>query len=91
VLDYAHSDGCSVIGGYVYRGTAIPELVGHYLYADFCRGWLRSFQLLNGRTDELRSWPEVSVPLVNSFGKDGRGEMYMISGTKVWKLGRRGA
>ena len=90
VIDYAHSDGCSVIGGFVYRGTAIPELVGHYLYADFCRGWLRSFQLVNGRADELRSWPEVSLPFTNSFGKDGAGELYMIAGTKVWKLVRTG-
>ena len=47
-LDYPHSDGCSVTGGYVYRGAAIPELTGHYLYADYCNGWLRSFKAAPG-------------------------------------------
>ncbi len=88
VLDYAHADGCSVIGGYVYRGAAIPELVGHYLYADFCRGWVRSFQLSNGRATEPRSWNGLTLPFTNSFGRDGAGELYMISGSSISRIVR---
>ena len=89
VVDYPHSDGCSVIGGYVYRGSMLPELTGYYLYADFCGGWLRSMKLSNRTATELRTWPGVSLPQVNSFGRDGAGELYMISGTKVWAIVRQ--
>jgi len=89
VLDYPHSDGCSVIGGYVYRGAAIPELSGHYLYADFCRGWLRSFRSMISLAPEQRSWTGVSLPFTNSFGRDGTGELYMIGGTRVWRIIRQ--
>ena len=88
VLDYSHADGCSVIGGYVYRGSAIPELAGHYLYADFCRGWVRSFQLNNGRATELRSWNGISLPFSNSFGRDGAGELYLISSSRISRIVR---
>ena len=91
VLDYPHADGCSVTGGFVHRGTAIPELAGHYLYADFCKGWLRSFRLINGVASERRNWGGVSLPFANSFGRDGDGELYMISGTRVWKIVRQGS
>ena len=45
---YSHDDGCSVTGGYVYRGSAIPSLQGTYFYSDFCGGWVRSFRFANG-------------------------------------------
>src|SRR6185295_15178485 len=48
VLEYSHADGCSVSGGFVYRGAAIPDLQGHYFYADYCSGWVRSFRLQEG-------------------------------------------
>ncbi len=89
VLDYPHSDGCSVIGGYVYRGALLPELSGYYLYADFCNGWLRSMKMSGRTATEVRAWPGVSLPLVNSFGRDGAGELYMISGSKVWAIVRQ--
>ena len=38
VAEYSHAEGCSIAGGFVYRGVAIPSLVGHYLYGDFCTG-----------------------------------------------------
>ena len=49
VFEYGHGEGCSVTGGYVYRGTAIPELNGHYFYGDFCSGWVRSFRYTGER------------------------------------------
>lgn len=88
VAEYPHSEGCSVIGGFVYRGLSIPELTGHYLYADFCRGWLRTFRMQGGRAIEQTSWPAISVPRVNSFGRDGVGELYMVSATAIWKIVR---
>ena len=89
VLEYLHSDGCSVTGGYVYRGRAIPELTGHYLYSDYCRGWLRSFRVLAGSASTLRTWAGVSAPGTVSFGRDGAGEMYMLGQDKVWRIVRR--
>jgi len=89
VLDYTHADGCSVTGGYVYRGSAIPELSGHYLYSDYCRGWLRSFRYTPGGATEHQLWAGISVPGSVSFGLDGSGEVYMIAGARVWRLERR--
>ena len=48
VLEYDHGEGCSITGGYVYRGSAIPALQGHYFYGDFCQGWVRSFRYGDG-------------------------------------------
>ncbi len=44
IFEYPHSQGCSVTGGYVYRGSDFPDLVGHYFFADYCLGELRSFE-----------------------------------------------
>jgi glucose/arabinose dehydrogenase len=63
VVEDDHSDGCAVISGYVYRGAAIPSLQGSYFYADYCRGWVRSFRCKvvwpPGRPTGRRSGPEV--------------------------------
>ena len=78
VLEYAHASGCSVTGGYTYRGRAIPALQGQYLYADFCRGWVRSFRA--GDPSEQHEWPTLepgsSIP---SFGEDAVGELYVLT------------
>jgi Glucose / Sorbosone dehydrogenase len=52
--------GCSIIGGYVYRGTTIPALAGTYFYADLCAGFVRSFRLQNGQPAEQFQWPSLS-------------------------------
>ena len=76
VTEYRHSEGCSVTGGVVYRGEAIPELDGHYLFGDFCGGWVRSF----GPSGETREWfGSGSVGGLASFGTDGSGEVYVVS------------
>ena len=79
VLSYAHTQGCSITGGYVYRGTQIPELVGHYFYSDFCTGFLRSFRLNNGVATQLRDWAIPSPGSVTSFGRDASGELYVLT------------
>ncbi len=79
-LAYTHEEGCSVTGGYVYRGTAIPELFGHYFYADWCNGWVRSFRYTGGTVTDERDWSENldDAGQVASFGLDGDGELLVV-------------
>lgn len=90
VLDYSHTGGaCSVIGGYVYRGVAIPSLRGTYFYGDFCAGFVRSFRLQNGQVTNQLDWPLLSPPgsFITSFGEDARGELYiMTQGGGLWRI-----
>ncbi len=80
VLDYpTGSEGCSVIAGYVYRGSAIPSVVGHFFYSDWCGGWLRSFRLVGGAATDRREWNVGAIGRVVSFGRDGAGELYVMS------------
>ncbi len=80
VLDYTHGIGCSVTGGYVYRGSAIPSLVGHYLYADYCSGWVRSFQYSGGQAVNRQDQPALSSGgNITSFGEDATGELYLLT------------
>ncbi len=75
VLTYPHSEGQSVTGGYVYRGEAIPELVGRYVFGDFVSGTLWGTAAQDGGY--------TSIPLVDSgfnvvaFGEDEAGELYV--------------
>ena len=80
VLSYNRDAGCSITGGFVYRGAAIPALQGHYFYADFCEGWVRSFRLENGSAVDQLQWPTLSPgDNVPSFGRDATGELYVMS------------
>ena len=82
VLDYPHASGaCSVTGGYVYRGAAMPALQGTYFYADFCAGFVRSFLCQNGQPTEQTEWPLLSPPggSVTSYGEDAAGELYVMT------------
>jgi hypothetical protein len=81
VLDYDHDGGnCSVTGGYVYRGTAIPNIQGTYFYGDYCAGWVRSFIYKNGQATEQTEWPSLSPDgEITSFGEDNRGEIYILT------------
>jgi len=81
VYDYDHSQGCSIIGGYVYRGAAIPELQGQYLFSDYCTGFVRSLTFENGMAT-VRQAPMVNVGtnVTQSFGQDGAGELYILTG-----------
>ena len=80
LVQYSHDEGCSVTGGVVYRGTLVPVLQGHYLYADFCEGWVRSFRLEAGQAVEGREWPSLRPGRqVTSFGEDSQGEIYLMT------------
>jgi glucose/arabinose dehydrogenase len=88
-LEYDHGEGCSVTGGFVYRGSALPEIVGHYFYSDFCRGFLRSFRFDGEDATELVDWDVGGLGSVLSFGQDAVGELYVLSDNgRVVKLVR---
>lgn len=79
IVEYDHGQGCSITGGFVYRGAAIPEVRGHYFYSDYCSGFLRSFRLSGTTAADQREWSIGSVGGVTSFGVDGAGELYILS------------
>ena len=87
MVEYSHSEGCSVTGGLVYRGAALPSLRGHYFYADYCGGWVRSFRFAGGAVTEAKSWDFGNVGNVTSFGEDANGELYIVSaGGTIYRL-----
>jgi len=93
ILTYYHSDPgnpCSITGGYVYRGCAIPDLTGTYFYADYCYGHVWSFKY-DGTT--LSDWQDRTNELglnnlsISSFGEDAAGEIYIVDlGGSVYKI-----
>jgi glucose/arabinose dehydrogenase len=90
VLEYDHSGGaCAVTGGFVYRGGQIPELDGTYFYADYCAGWVKSFQYTGGTVTEQHDWQLGGVGDILSFGKDASGELYVLTaGGTVYRITR---
>jgi glucose/arabinose dehydrogenase len=93
-LQYGHNDGCSITGGYVYRGTKIPELVGYYLYGDWCSNRVWAFKWENGSittgpielTADLQSDALLTVGLA-SFGEGSDGELYVVDlGGTVFRI-----
>jgi glucose/arabinose dehydrogenase len=70
---------CPIIGGYAYRGSAIPELRGRYFYSDYCLGGLRSLLYRAALATEQTSWAVPDVLLITSFGEDAQKELYMLS------------
>ncbi len=76
VAVYSHSLGCSITGGFVYRGNAVPALYGRYVYGDYCSGLIWSLDAQGGQP------ALVDVPPVkglSSFGEDANGELYVTS------------
>ena len=76
VHEYGHDLGCSVTGGYVYRGQAIPELAGRYLFSDYCRGTIWSLERGADGRAAVETLLESRVQ-VSSFGEDEAGELYL--------------
>ena len=79
------TDGCSVTGGYIYRGNNIPDLYGYYIFGDYCTGKVWSFYNNNGMvenfydhtSDILNSMNKKSFYL-SSFGEGYDGELFLI-------------
>jgi glucose/arabinose dehydrogenase len=86
ILDYGHTAGaCSITGGYVYRGSAVPGIRGHYFYSDYCAGFLKSFRYSNGVAVDQKDWA-LTTSAVTSFGTDFAGELYVLSGNSILKI-----
>ena len=78
---YHHGDdGCSITGGYVYRGKSVPAMRGRYVFGDFCSGKVWSYS--GGKATQF-----ASVPQLSSFGEDAAGELYATSlNGQIFKL-----
>lgn len=71
-------DTCAVTSGGVYRGE-VESLRGFYLYGDFCEGIIKGFRVRNGAATDERTFRDLRVPSLSSFGEDSAGQMYAIS------------
>lgn len=85
ILEYGHGQGdCSIAGGYVYRGFALPAFNGRYFYGDFCTGNLWAASEAGGTwTPQLL---DVALPNLISFGEDVAGEIYLTEGGTLYRL-----
>jgi glucose/arabinose dehydrogenase len=82
-LTYDHDRGCSITGGLVYRGAAIPALQGRYFYADYCSGEVMSFRWDGSAArDPVSAKGLHDLTGLTSFGQDGAGEMYLVFGAE---------
>ena len=84
VVDFSHEEGCSITGGFVYRGAAIPDLAGHYLFTDYCSALLRSIRWEAGAVTAHWDWkpvldPDAKLAKLVSFAEDPDGELYLVS------------
>ena len=93
IAEYGHDEGCSIAGGYVYRGTVVSAAMGRYFYGDSCSGAIWSLVVRDGRAAEQRREPFTigngsGYGLV-SFGEGARGELYLVSyGGSIYRLAR---
>ena len=81
IHEYPRSDGISVTGGYVYRGSAIPELFGHYFFADYGSGNVWSFSFNGTEFSEFQEWTDdlsSQSMSISSFGEGADGELYIV-------------
>jgi len=94
VLDIAHDStttvlrgSCSITGGFVYRGTAIPTLRGAYIFGDYCSSDVAAFRYCDATVREpMRLDMGGGVPAIVSFGEDNMGELYIINQTSVRRI-----
>ncbi len=78
ILETTHDDGnCAIVGGYVYRGSAIPALDGVYLYSDNCKSDVVAVVTRDGRVTAQRTIAHVDS--LTSFGEDPQGEIYALA------------
>ena len=78
VVEYGRGDGCSITGGYVYRGERLPSLVGAYVYGDFCSGKIWALRAESGAVVEHKLLVDSSLSL-SAFGENPAGDLFMLS------------
>jgi len=86
IIEYGHNEGCSVTGGYVYRGRLWDSIYGSYIYGDFCSGliWALDFDGLKVTNLKLLLDSDLQI---SSFGEDEKGEIYILSfDDKIYRL-----
>jgi hypothetical protein len=78
LVEYNHSQGCSITGGYVYRGPKVPPLQGYYIYGDYCSGniWSLGYDGNAVTQNILLTSSDLSI---TSFGEDLAGNLYILS------------
>ena len=82
VVEYGRAEGCSIIGGAVYRGCRMPGHHGLYFYSDFCTAFVRSFRYRDGAAADARDWTAdlgANLARPSAFGVDADGELYIVS------------
>lgn len=93
-VEYDHDTGCSITGGGVYRGKALPQLAGIYFYSDYCTAILRSFRWKRAEDSATDHWDwkpaldsKSRLAQISAFGEDEDGELYVLSlGGTVWRF-----
>ena len=82
IHEYSHEDGgCSITGGFVYRGEELEPLRGGYLFADYCTPGLRAIQVDGASVIDERTWDDLGIEGVQSFGEDQDGEVFVLMGS----------
>ena len=85
---YSHSLGCSVTGGFVYRGPAAPSAHGLYFFGDYCSGRVWTMRIRNGRATRVRLRSQ-RIGQLSSFGESTRGDLYAVAlSGRLYKLVR---
>jgi glucose/arabinose dehydrogenase len=89
IYEYNHGQGCSVTGGYVYRGSSIPAARGRYFFGDYCSGTIWSLVVKDGKATSVKRHA-FKVDALTSFGESASGELYLVSqeGT-IFRLAKR--
>lgn len=90
VAQYNHGPGCSVTGGYVYRGPTIPGLDGRYLFSDFCSAQVWSMRAgpTPGGLRNISGSLGTRLSNVRGFGEGSDGRLYVTTGDTVWRFTR---
>ena len=91
VAQYTHDKGCSITGGYVYRGTRVPALRGRYVFADFCDGtlWTMRAGPKPGPKRDDTGRLGVTLSNVTSFGEGLNGDLYVLANGSLYRFVRR--
>ena len=93
IHQYSHSSGaCSITGGFVYRGKALPNQRGRYFFGDYCNGRVWSFKIVNGKRTSFREQPTLRVSgNLSGFGEGPNRELYFVSHSgRIFRLAKTG-